>query len=63
MSNTKKEYFDEINTGMEKARLIKSLSKIKPDDICPFYLIKQAVGKFYLSEEEITEVVKDYYKF
>ena len=63
MSNIKNEYFDEINTGMEKARLEKSLSEIKPDDISPIYLIKQAVGKFYLSEEEITEVVKDYYKF
>lgn len=63
MSKIKNEYFDEINTGMEKARLIKSLSKVKTDDVSPIYLIKQAVGKFYLSEEEITEVVKDYYKF
>jgi hypothetical protein len=63
MSNIKNEYFDEINTGMEKARLEKSLDEIKPNDTSPIYLIKQAIGKFYLSEEEITEVVKNYYKF
>ena len=37
--------------------------KVKPNDISPVYLIKQAVGKFYLSEEEITEIVREYYKF
>jgi len=63
MSNIKNEYFDEINTGMEKARLEKSLDEIKANDTSPIYLIKQAIGKFYLSEEEITEVVKNYYKF
>lgn len=63
MSNIKNEYFDEINIGMEKARLENFLSEVKTTDISPIYLIKQAVGKFYLSEEEITEVVKNYYKF
>lgn len=63
MSNIKNEYFDEINTGMEKARLENFLCEVKTTDISPIYLIKQAVGKFYLSEEEITEVVKNYYKF
>lgn len=63
MSNIKNEYFDEINTGMEKARLENFLSEVKTTDISPIYLIKQAVGKFYLSEEEITEIVKNYYKF
>lgn len=63
MSNIKNEYFDEINTGMEKTRLQKALDNVKPNDISPIYLIKQAMGKFYLSEEEITEVVKNYYKF
>ena len=63
MSKTKEKYFDEINFGMEKARLEKSLDQVKPNDISPAYLIKQAVGKFYLSEEEITEIVKEYYKF
>lgn len=63
MSKTKEKYFDEINFGMEKARLEKSLDEFKPNDISPIYLIKQAIGKFYLSEEEITEIVRNYYKF
>jgi hypothetical protein len=62
MSKTKEKYFDEINFGMEKARLQKALDEVKPNDISPVYLIKKAVGKFYLSEEEITEIVKEYYK-
>ena len=63
MSKTKEKYFDEINFGMEKARLEKSLDEVKFNDISPVYLIKQAIGKFYLSEEEITEIIRSYYKF
>jgi hypothetical protein len=63
MSNIKEKYFDEINFSMEKARLEKSLDEIEPNDISPVYLIKQAIGKFYLSEEEITEIIRGYYKF
>ena len=36
---------------------------VKPNDINPVDLIRQAVGKFYLSEEEITEIIKERYKF
>lgn len=63
MSKTKEKYFDEINFGMEKARLQKVLDEVKPNDISPVDLIRQAVGKFYLSEEEITEIIKERYKF
>ena len=63
MSNIKEKYFDEINFSMEKTRLQKALDEVEPNDISPVYLIKKAVGKFYLSEEEITEIVKEYYKF
>lgn len=63
MSKTKEKYFDEINFGMEKARLQKVLDEVKPNDISPVDLIRQVVGKFYLSEEEITEIVKECYKF
>jgi hypothetical protein len=63
MSKTKEKYFDEINFGMEKARLQKVLDEVKPNGISPVDLIRQAVGKFYLSEEEITEIVKERYKF
>jgi hypothetical protein len=48
---------------MEKTRLEKSLDEVEPNDISPVYLIKQAIGKFYLSEEEITEIIRGYYKF
>ena len=63
MSKIKEKYFDEINFGMEKARLQKVLDEVKPNDISLVDLIRQAVGKFYLSEEEITEIVKERYKF
>ena len=63
MSKTKEKYFDEINFGMEKARLQKVLDEVKPNYISPVDLIRQAVGKFYLSEEEITEIIKERYKF
>ena len=63
MSKTKEKYFDEINFGMEKARLQKVLDEVKPNDIRTVDLIRQAVGKFYLSEEEITEIIKERYKF
>ena len=41
----------------------KVLDEVKPNDISPVDLIRQAVGKFYLSEEEITEIIKERYKF
>lgn len=64
MSKTKDKHFDEINSGMEKAKLVKCLSEYPVrSDFSPVLLAKEFYGKFYLTEKEIFEVVKGYYKF
>ena len=63
MSKLKDKYFDEINVGLEVTRLQKSLCEIKTTDISPVYIIKQALTEFRLSEKEITNVVRNHFKF
>lgn len=65
MSNMKKEYFDEINIGMEKARLEKILEILPTDSVSPVHIINKTIelGSFKLTNEEIVETVRNYYKF
>lgn len=65
MSNMKKEYFDEINIGMEKSRLEKLLEILPTDSVSPIYIINKTIelNKFRLTNEEIIETIRDYYKF
>ncbi len=61
----KNKYFDEINTGMEKARLVNLIAKIEPNDISPVYVINKIIesNSFRLTNEEITETIRNYYGF
>ena len=43
MSNMKKEYFDEINIGMEKARLEKILEILPTDSVSPVHIINKTI--------------------
>jgi hypothetical protein len=65
MSKMKNKYFDEINTGMEKARLVNLIAKIEPNDISPVYVINKIIesNSFRLTNEEITETIRNYYGF
>jgi len=65
MSKMKNKYFDDINTGMEKARLQNLLLNIKTEDISPVYIINKVIesDSFRLTNDEITEVVRNFYKF
>ena len=65
MSKMKDKYFDEINTGMEKSRLEKTLTILPTNDVSPVYIINKIIelNNFRLTEKEITEVVRNFYKF
>jgi len=64
MSRTKEEYFDEINIGFEKARLIKYLAKYPlKSDFSPILVAKEAYKEFRLTKEEIAKVIREYYNF
>jgi len=63
MSKTKNKHFDEINYGMEKARLQKVLNECPVTDFSPIVLIDKLYGKFYLTKEEITKIVREFYNF
>jgi hypothetical protein len=65
MSKMKNKYFDEINTGMEKARLVNLIATIEPNDFSPVYVINKIIesNSFRLTNEEITETIRNYYKF
>jgi len=64
MSKIKNKYFDEINMGMEKAKLINYLSNYPVDtDFSPVLLAKEVYGKFYLTKKEVVEVIRNYYNF
>ena len=64
MSKMKNKYFDEINTGLEKARLEKYLTQYPVrQDFSPVLLAEEVYGKFSLSKEVIVDVIRTYYNF
>jgi hypothetical protein len=64
MSKIKNKYFDEINTGMEKARLERYLTQYPvQSDFSPIMLAKEVYSQFNLSKQEIAEVMRNYYNF
>lgn len=64
MGKIKNKYFDEINTGMEKARLERYLTQYPvQSDFSPILLAKEVYGKFNLTKKEVAEVIREYYNF
>jgi len=64
MSKIKNKYFDDINTGMEKARLERFLNQYPTQiDFSPVLLAKEVYGHFDLSKKDIVEVIRNYYNF
>lgn len=60
----KNKYFDEINTGLEKARLVRYLTQYPvKQDFSPIMLAKEVYGKFNLTKKEVAEVIREYYNF
>ena len=64
MSKMKNKYFDEISTGLEKARLVKYLTRYPVrQDFSPVLLAEEVYGKFNLTKEEVVDVIRTYYNF
>jgi hypothetical protein len=64
MSKIKNEYFDQINTEMEKAKLYKSLTEYPvTEDFSPILLAQEFYGKFQLTDKQVVEEVREYYNF
>lgn len=64
MSKMKDKYFNEINTGLEKARLIRYLNQYPvKQDFSPVLLAQEVYGEFNLSKKDIVEVIRNYYNF
>jgi len=60
----KDKYFNEINTGLEKARLVRYLSQYPvKQDFSPVLLAQEVYGEFNLSKKDIVEVIRNYYNF
>lgn len=64
MSNIKNKYFNQIGTGMEKARLVKYLSEYPvKSDFSPILLAKEVYNDFQLSKKDVAEIIRTYYNF
>jgi hypothetical protein len=63
MSKMKNKHFDDINYLMEKARFEKVLMECPATDFSPIYLVEKLYGKFYLTKEEMVNIVREFYNF